>query len=42
MSDSTQTLDLEVAERIVRAAGFTQFKMHDFEDPGNLYYEVRA
>jgi 2-polyprenyl-3-methyl-5-hydroxy-6-metoxy-1,4-benzoquinol methylase len=31
----------EVAERMVRAAGFTHFKMHDFEDPGNLYYEVR-
>ena len=31
----------EVAERMVRAAGFSQFQMHDFKDPGNLYYEVR-
>ncbi|MBT6426788.1 MAG: class I SAM-dependent methyltransferase [Rhodospirillaceae bacterium] len=30
-----------VAERMVREAGFTQFRMHDFKDPGNLYYEVR-
>ena len=31
----------EVAERMVRAAGFTRFRQHDFEDPSNLYYEVR-
>lgn len=31
----------EVAERMVRAAGFSQFQMHDFMDPGNHYYEVR-
>ena len=31
----------DVAEKMVRAAGFTRFQMHDFEDPGNLYYEVR-
>jgi SAM-dependent methyltransferase len=31
----------EVAERMVRAAGFTRFTLHDFEDPSNLYYEVR-
>ncbi|HET6470655.1 MAG TPA: class I SAM-dependent methyltransferase [Pseudomonadales bacterium] len=31
----------EVAEKMVRAAGFTRFKPHDFEDPSNLYYEVR-
>ena len=31
----------EVAERMVREAGFTRFKQHDFEDPSNLYYEVR-
>jgi 2-polyprenyl-3-methyl-5-hydroxy-6-metoxy-1,4-benzoquinol methylase len=31
----------DVAERMVRAEGFTRFKQHDFEDPGNLYYEVR-
>ena len=30
----------EVAERMIRDAGFTQFQMHDFKDPGNLYYEV--
>ncbi len=32
----------EVAEKMSRTAGFTQFKMHDFKDPGNLYYEVRV
>lgn len=31
----------EVAERMSRDAGFTQFKLHDFRDPGNLYYEVK-
>jgi SAM-dependent methyltransferase len=31
----------EVAESMSRKAGFTQFKAHDFRDPGNLYYEVR-
>ena len=31
----------QVAERMVRDAGFTRFQVHDFEDPANLYYEVR-
>jgi SAM-dependent methyltransferase len=31
----------EVAERMVREAGFTKFTQHDFDDPANLYYEVR-
>jgi len=31
----------DVAERMVRAAGFTRFTLHDFDDPSNLYYEVR-
>ena len=31
----------EVAETMCRKAGFTRFQMHDFKDPGNLYYEVR-
>jgi hypothetical protein len=31
----------EVAETMSREAGFTRFKMLDFKDPGNLYYEVR-
>ncbi|MEY2404642.1 MAG: hypothetical protein QOD38_2193 [Acidimicrobiaceae bacterium] len=31
----------QVAERMVRDAGFTRFRVHDFEDPANLYYEVR-
>ena len=30
-----------VAEAMVRDAGFTQFTVHDFDDPANLYYEVR-
>ena len=31
----------DVAEATARAAGFTRFRVHDFEDPANLYYEVR-
>ncbi len=31
----------EIAEDMAQAAGFTRFRMHDFKDPGNLYYEVR-
>ncbi len=31
----------EVAESMSRAAGFTRFRMLDFKDPGNLYYEIR-
>ena len=30
-----------VAEQMVRDAGFTRFTVHDFDDPANLYYEVR-
>jgi 2-polyprenyl-3-methyl-5-hydroxy-6-metoxy-1,4-benzoquinol methylase len=30
-----------LAEEMVRAAGFSTFRMHDFGDPANLYYEVR-
>ena len=29
------------AEQLARDAGFTRFRVHDFEDPANLYYEVR-
>lgn len=31
----------KVAEEMVTKAGFSRFKLHDFEDPSNLYYEVR-
>jgi SAM-dependent methyltransferase len=31
----------ELAERMCRDAGFTRFRVHDVEDPANLYYEVR-
>jgi 2-polyprenyl-3-methyl-5-hydroxy-6-metoxy-1,4-benzoquinol methylase len=31
----------QVAERMVRDAGFTSFAVRDFDDPANLYYEVR-
>ena len=31
----------EVAESMVRAAGFFRFVVHDFPDKANLYYEVR-
>ena len=30
-----------LAERMCREAGFGTFRLHDFEDPANLYYEVR-
>jgi len=26
---------------MVREAGFSRFRQHDFDDPSNLYYEVR-
>ncbi|NOX52380.1 MAG: methyltransferase domain-containing protein [Gammaproteobacteria bacterium] len=31
----------EVAQRMVTEAGFSRFHQHDFNDPSNLYYEVR-
>lgn len=31
-----------VAQDMCRTAGFTRFQQHDFQDPANLYYEVRA
>lgn len=31
----------QVAERMTREGGFTRFHVHDFDDPANLYYEVR-
>jgi hypothetical protein len=31
----------DVAEAMCREAGFTRFRTHDFDDPANLYYEVR-
>jgi SAM-dependent methyltransferase len=31
----------EVAQRMTAEAGFTRFVTHDFDDPANLYYEVR-
>ena len=30
-----------VFEQLASDAGFTRFRVHDFEDPANLYYEVR-
>ncbi len=30
-----------LAEQMCRDAGFTRFSVHDFDDPANLYYEVR-
>ncbi len=37
----TLGLSTDVAERMARDAGFTRFAVHDFDDPANLYYEVR-
>ncbi len=31
----------ELAGRMCRDAGFSRFTVHDFDDPANLYYEVR-
>ena len=31
----------QLAESMAREAGFERFTVHDFEDPANLYYEVR-
>ncbi len=31
----------EVAESMIREAGFSHFHQHDFNDPSNLYYEVQ-
>ena len=39
--ESRDARDSEVAERMVRDAGFTRFVCRDFDDPANLYYEVR-
>lgn len=37
----TLGLNTGLAESMCRAAGFTRFEVHDFDDPANLYYEVR-
>lgn len=37
----TVGLNRQLVERMVGEAGFTRFRIHDFEDPANLYYEVR-
>ena len=37
----TLGFNAEVAERMCTEGGFTRFTTHDFDDPANLYYEVR-
>lgn len=37
----TVGLSPRLLEEMVRAAGFTRFRQWDFEDPANLYYEIR-
>ncbi len=37
----TLGLHRELAESMCRAAGFSRFEVRDFDDPANLYYEVR-
>ena len=37
----TLGLDPQRLERMCAEAGFTRFTQHDFDDPANLYYEVR-
>jgi len=31
----------EVARQMTSECGFTRFRQHDFDDPANLYYEIR-
>ncbi len=38
----TLGLHPEAAEELVAGAGFSRFTTHDFDDPANLYYEVRV
>ncbi|HET6794794.1 MAG TPA: class I SAM-dependent methyltransferase, partial [Acidimicrobiales bacterium] len=37
----TMGLPEPLARQMTAAAGFTRFATHDFDDPANLYYEVR-
>jgi len=37
----TLGLDPVTLEAMVKEAGFTQFTMHDLDDPTNLYYEIK-
>jgi 2-polyprenyl-3-methyl-5-hydroxy-6-metoxy-1,4-benzoquinol methylase len=37
----TLGFDRHRAEAMCRSAGFSRFRVHDFDDPANLYYEVR-
>ena len=37
----TLGFNADVARTMSQSAGFTRFRMLDFKDPGNLYYEVR-
>ena len=31
----------EVAQRMTAEGGFTGFRQHDFNEPANLYYELK-
>ncbi len=42
MGLGTLGLHPELAEQMVRQAGFGHFQMHDLDDPTNFYYEVRV
>jgi len=42
MGLGTVGFDTTTAERMVRDADFSRFTVHDFDDPANLYYEVRV
>ena len=37
----TMGFNPKMAKQMTAEAGFTRFSMHDFDDPTNLYYEVR-
>jgi 2-polyprenyl-3-methyl-5-hydroxy-6-metoxy-1,4-benzoquinol methylase len=42
MGLGTVGFDTTTAEQMGRDAGFSHFTVHDFDDPANLYYEVRV
>ena len=37
----TLGLHPELLKEMTEASGFTRFTVHDFDEPANLYYEVR-
>ena len=40
VTEHSHKYDLTQFEEMAREAGFSRFQLHDFKDPGNLYFEV--